>query len=120
MNEISIIDSLISSLIGILLVFAVLVVLILAIQLMSLVVKGLGSKKTLPKADDEDTDNTDTKENVRLAKGSCGEIKLYDVPDRTAAMLMAITADKLDMPLNQIRFVSIREIKDEERVSNEI
>ena len=46
------------------------------------------------------------------APGSAGEIKLHDVPDRTAAMLMAIVADKLGKPLNELRFISIREIKD--------
>ena len=43
------------------------------------------------------------------APGSAGEIKL---PDKTAAMLMAIVADKLGKPLNELRFISIREIKD--------
>ena len=46
------------------------------------------------------------------APGSAGEVKLHDVPDRTAAMLMAIVADKLGKPLNELRFISIREIKD--------
>ena len=46
------------------------------------------------------------------APGSAGEIKLHDVPDKTAAMLMAIVADKLGKPLNELRFISIREIKD--------
>ena len=45
------------------------------------------------------------------APGSAGEIKLHDVPDRTAAMLMAIVADKMGKPLNELRFLSIREIK---------
>ena len=45
------------------------------------------------------------------APGSAGEIKLHDVPDRTAAMLMAIVADRLGKPLNELRFISIREIK---------
>ena len=43
--------------------------------------------------------------------GSAGEIKLHDVPDKTAAMLMAIVADRLGKPLNELRFISIREIK---------
>ena len=47
-----------------------------------------------------------------FAPGSAGEVKLHDVPDRTAAMLMAIVADKLGKPLNELRFISIREIKD--------
>ena len=46
------------------------------------------------------------------APGSAGEIQLHDVPDKTAAMLMAIVADKLGKPLNELRFISIREIKD--------
>lgn len=45
------------------------------------------------------------------APGSAGEVKLHDVPDRTAAMLMAIVADKMGKPLNELRFLSIREIK---------
>ena len=47
-----------------------------------------------------------------FAPGSAGEVKLHDVPDRTAAMLMAIVADKMGKPLNELRFISIREIKD--------
>ena len=45
------------------------------------------------------------------APGSAGEIRLHNVPDRTAAMLMAIVADKLGKPLNELRFISIREIE---------
>jgi YidC/Oxa1 family membrane protein insertase len=46
-----------------------------------------------------------------LAKGSCGPVMLHDVPDRTAAMLMAIVADELKTPLNELRFISIKEVK---------
>ena len=45
------------------------------------------------------------------APGSAGEIKLYDVSDRDAAMIMAITAEKLGRPLNELRFKSIKEVK---------
>ena len=48
------------------------------------------------------------------APGSAGKIALHDVPDKTAAMLMAIVADKTGKPLNQLRFISIREITDGE------
>ncbi|MBQ4370244.1 MAG: hypothetical protein II784_04495 [Oscillospiraceae bacterium] len=44
------------------------------------------------------------------APGSCGEVKCFDVPDKTAAMLMAIVADQIDTPLNELRFISIKEI----------
>ena len=45
------------------------------------------------------------------APGSAGELKLHDVEPKTAAMLMAITADKLGKPLNELRFKSIKEVK---------
>lgn len=45
------------------------------------------------------------------APGSAGEIKIHDVPDREAAMIMAIVANKLRKPLNELRFKSIKEIK---------
>lgn len=45
------------------------------------------------------------------APGSAGEVKLYDVEPKTAAMLMAIVADKMGKPLNELRFKSIKEVK---------
>ncbi len=48
---------------------------------------------------------------ARLARGSCGGVMLHDVPDRTAAMVMAIVADELQLPLNELRFISIQEVK---------
>ena len=45
------------------------------------------------------------------APGAAGQVKLHDVPPKTAAMLMAIVANKLDKPLNELRFISIKEIK---------
>lgn len=45
------------------------------------------------------------------APGSAGEVKLYSVPDKEAAMIMAIVADKMGRPLNELRFKSIKEVK---------
>ncbi len=45
------------------------------------------------------------------APGSAGRIKLNDVPPKTAAMLMAIVANQLGKPLNELRFISIKEVK---------
>ena len=45
------------------------------------------------------------------APGSAGQLKLYDVPPKTAAMIMAIVADKMGKPLNELRFISIKEVK---------
>ena len=46
-----------------------------------------------------------------VAPGTAGELKLHDVEPRTAAMLMAIVADKMGKPLNELRFISIKEVK---------
>ena len=45
------------------------------------------------------------------APGSAGELKLHDVEPKIAAMLMAIVADKMGKPLNELRFISIKEVK---------
>ena len=45
------------------------------------------------------------------APGSAGTLKLHDVEPKTAAMLMAIVADKTGRPLNELRFISIKEVK---------
>lgn len=46
-----------------------------------------------------------------VAPGSAGELKLHDVELKTAAMIMAIVADQMGKPLNELRFKSIKEVK---------
>lgn len=46
------------------------------------------------------------------ASGSAGEVALNDVPPATAAMLMAIVADEMQTPINELKFISIKEIKE--------
>ena len=46
------------------------------------------------------------------APGTAGKLKLYDTPDRDAAMIMAIVANKMGKPLNELRFISIKEVKE--------
>ena len=46
-----------------------------------------------------------------LAPGSAGQLKLYDVEPKTAAMIMAIVANQMGKPLNELRFISIKEVK---------
>ena len=45
------------------------------------------------------------------APGTAGKLKLHDVEPKTAAMIMAIVADKMGKPLNELRFISIKEVK---------
>ena len=44
------------------------------------------------------------------APGSAGQLKLYNVEPKTAAMVMAIVADKMGKPINELRFISIKEV----------
>ena len=45
------------------------------------------------------------------APGSAGKLKLHDVEPKTAAMIMALVADKMGKPINELRFISIKEVK---------
>ena len=44
------------------------------------------------------------------APGTAGQLKLHNVDPKTAAMLMAIVANKMGKPINELRFISIKEV----------
>jgi hypothetical protein len=46
---------------------------------------------------------------IGYARGSAGAVNITTVPPKTAAMLMAIVADEMKAPLNELRFISIKE-----------
>lgn len=119
--KISIGEALIFALIGFAIVFAVLLILNIFIRILSAVVRGIenGTKKTeaapaAPPAAPAAAPVADSKPAIpagmKVADGSLGDVKLYDVDDATAAMIMAIVADQLDAPLNELRFKSIKEV----------
>ena len=82
---------------------------IIVIFAITVIRKNLASKKQAPVQEVVE----EVKEEVAAptAPGSAGEVKLYNVEPKTAAMLMAIVADKLGKPLNELRFISIREVE---------
>lgn len=47
---------------------------------------------------------------AKTAPGSAGKIKLHSVPDKEAAMIMAIVADAMHKPINELHFISIKEV----------
>ena len=51
----------------------------------------------------------------KLADYAAGSVKRFDVPDKTAAMLMAIVADTCGIPLGELCFLSIRDVTEEEK-----
>lgn len=44
------------------------------------------------------------------APGTFGSVKLYNTQPKTAAMIMAIVADKTNTPINELRFISIKQV----------
>ena len=96
------------ALIGFVLVLAVLVVLMGFIYLLSYVVRKFDGRKKK-----ESVTPVATTEPA-LAPGSSGSVKLFNVDDRTAAMVMAIVADEMQTPLNELKFISIKEVTEEE------
>ena len=103
-------QGLLLALVGFVLVLIVLAVLMGFIYLLSYIVRKVeqAKKGTAPASES-------TAASPELAPGSSGDIKLYNVDDRTAARVMAIVADELQTPLNELRFLSIKEVSEEEK-----
>lgn len=112
-SDIEIGSALLFSLMGIAIVFIMLMFLWVVIILVSKIVKKMQSKNApaAPAASAAPAAAPGAPGEAAKAPGSAGEIKLYTVPEKTAAMLMAIVADKLQKPLNELRFISIKEVK---------
>ena len=102
-------QALIYSLLGILVVFFALVLLMVIIKIL-IAVSDRAANKT--PAAPEAAVPAPASPTAPEAPGSAGELKLYDTEPRVAAMLMAIVADELGVPVNELRFLSIRELKE--------
>lgn len=113
-SDITVLEALGYSLLGLAIVFAALVLLMAIIKVQSaLMGKNKEGKPAAPAAAPAPVaaPAAPAAQSRPAAPGSAGEIKLYDVPDKTAAMIMAIVADTLKKPLNELRFKSIKEVK---------
>ena len=84
-----------------------LVALLALVVIIAVIRKAIANKK----ADCVVVEEIPTPVEAPLAPGSAGKLKLYDTEPKTAAMLMAIVADKLQKPINELRFISIKEVK---------
>lgn len=110
------IDYLINSLLGVCVVFIALVFLIIIITVMTKLNITDEPKKAKGAAPEPAaaTASAAAAADAPLAPGSAGDLKLYGTDPRDAAMIMAIVADELQKPLNELRFISIREITPDE------
>lgn len=96
------------SVLGFAIVFFGLILLMIVIKIMEVVMNAFKKKETAPAPAAAAPAAPAPKP---LAPGSAGEVKLYNVPDKEAAMIMAIVANKMNKPLNELRFKSIKEVK---------
>lgn len=101
------------ALLGYLVVFFGLVLLMLVIIIVGKIMVKNREKKSAPVEQIPNRSEMVTFEAAPapVAPGSAGELKLHDVDPKTAALLMAIVADKMNKPINELRFISIREVK---------
>ena len=128
-QPVGVLDSVYIALIGIAIVFVVLAFLMGVLYLLGLIMsktanfaekhpkyaafmqKIKGAFK--PKKKTEDTAVADSAQSAELAKGSCGDLVLVNTSERDAAMIMAIVADTLETPLNELHFKSIKLVGEE-------
>ena len=111
MNDISVLDAGIVATLGYGVVFAGLVVLMVVVMVIGKLFTMKKQEQAAPEAPVEAAPAVETPVQAPVAPGSAGTLKLHDVPPKTAAMLMAIVADKMGKPLNELRFISIKEVK---------
>ena len=103
-------DAALTALLGYLVVFFGLVLLMVAVIIMGKIMVSRANKAKAAVA----AAPTAPAPEAPAAPGSAGELKLYDTDPRDAAMIMAIVADALGKPINQLRFISIKEVKEDE------
>ncbi len=127
-DHLKIVDALLLALIGIVIVFIVLIALMLIVSLVGKIFDG--SEKLKEKHPEWGEKIAATKAKLmfwkkpapietpvapELATGTCGELKLVNTDERDAAMIMAIVADNMGVPLNELRFKSIKKAEEEEK-----
>ena len=109
--NISLGDAGVTALLGYIVVFLGLVLLMCVVMIMGRIMVGKANKA---KAAAPAAAPAAPAPAAEPAPGSAGELKLYDTDPRDAAMVMAIVADTLGKPINELRFISIKEVKEDE------
>ena len=101
----------VNAVLGYAVVFFGLILLMCVITIMGKVMAGRRAKQAAPAAPAAAKLEAPAKPSAPPAPGAAGELKLYGTDPKTAAMIMAIVADELKTPLNELRFESIKEVE---------
>ena len=113
--NITIPNAALTALLGYLVVFLGLVLLMVVVMVQGRIMAPKKAAETKAAAPAPVEEAAPVKRDGPKAAGTAGELKLYDTDPKDAAMIMAIVADATGKPLNELRFLSIREIKEEEK-----
>ena len=111
MGNIGILDAGIVALLGYAVVFFGLILLMIVVMVIGKIFMAADAKKAAKAAAAAPAAPVEQEAPKPVAPGTAGELKLHDVEPKTAAMLMAIVADELGKPLNELRFISIKEVQ---------
>ena len=110
-EKIGIGEAAITALLGYVVVFFGLILLMIVVIILGKIMVAATAKKTAAAPAAPAPAAAPAAPAAKPAPGTAGEIKLYDTPDKEAAMIMAIVANKMGKPLNELRFKSIKEVK---------
>ena len=114
MVNISLANAGITAVLGYLVVFIGLILLMLVVMLMGKIMVAQNKKNAAKASAATGSAAPAEPAAAKPAPGTAGELRLYDTDPRDAAMIMAIVADTLGKPLNELRFISIKEVKEDE------
>ena len=109
LTDISVAESGITALLGYAVVFFGLILLMLVMAALAKIFMAIEKKEE--KSVEISVSKPAPVQEAPVAPGSAGGVKLHNVEPKTAAMLMAIVADQLGKPLNELRFISIKEVE---------
>ena len=111
MDNIGILDAGVIALLGYSVVFFGLILLMIVVMVMGKIFQAR-DKKAAAAAPAPVAAPAAPAADAPTAPGSAGKLKLHDEEPKTAAMIMAIVADKMGKPINELRFISIKEVRD--------
>ena len=111
MDNIGILDAGVIALLGYAVVFFGLILLMIVVMVMGKIFMAKDKKAAAAPAPAAAAPAPVAAVDAPTTPGSAGKLKLHDVEPKTAAMIMAIVADKMGKPINELRFISIKEVK---------
>lgn len=114
--EFTVVDAILTSVIGIITVLVILAIIAVLIILVSKVIRAIEAKSAKHASAKEAEEEKAASEAVPMPDGmNQGEVELVGTDEKTAAVVMAIVSQKSGIPLNRLAFKSIKLLDDEKK-----